>query len=165
MAPLIDPEMKVKFKENVGLLKRLMDAFSFARDEDVLVGIPQEASSRNSDGVSNVKLMYIHTNGSPVNGIPARPTIEPAIRDPANRIVLQKLLKGSLATAFTGNISGARSAKERAGMMAVNMIRARFGSASLAPNAPYTVMKKGSSAPLIDTGQLRNSITYVIRKK
>ena len=160
---LIEPEAKVDIKENMNLLKVISEAFSFARKEDVLVGIPAENNSTRADGVSNVQLMYIHTNGSPANRIPARPTIEPAIME--NREVLQRLLKGSLAAAFSGNIGGARSNKQRAGMMAVNFVKAKFGSASLAPNAPYTVMMKGSSAPLIDTGQLRNSITFVIRKK
>lgn len=154
----------VQVKHHAEVLKRLMDAFNFARKEDVLVGVPQENSGR-SDGITNAELMYIHTYGSPANGIPARPTIEPVVRDPANRATLQRIMRGSLTSAFKGNIPGARSGKARAGMMAVNLIKARFGSAALAPNSPITIERKGSSAPLIDTGALRNSITYVIRKK
>lgn len=165
MADLISGEMKMEFKENVAMMKRLSDAFNFARKEEVLVGIPQEGTVNYPEGVTNVQLMYIHTHGSPVRGIPPRPTIEPAITEPANRQILQGLLRGSLGSAFTGNLGGARAGMNRAGMMAVNMVRAWFGSSHLAPNAPYTVMMKGSSAPLIDTGQLRNSITFVIRKK
>lgn len=33
------------------------------------------------------------------------------------------------------------------------------------PNAPATVAKKGSSTPLVDTGQLRQSITFQVRDK
>lgn len=33
------------------------------------------------------------------------------------------------------------------------------------PNAPATIAKKGSSNPLIDTGRLRQSITYEVDKK
>ena len=32
------------------------------------------------------------------------------------------------------------------------------------PNAALTIMLKGSSNPLIDTGQLKNSITYVVNE-
>ena len=32
------------------------------------------------------------------------------------------------------------------------------------PNAPSTIAKKGSSRPLIDTGELRASITYKVEK-
>ena len=33
------------------------------------------------------------------------------------------------------------------------------------PNAPYTIKKKGSSNPLIDTGLMRNSVSYEITQK
>ena len=33
------------------------------------------------------------------------------------------------------------------------------------PNAPGTIRRKGSSKPLIDTGRMRQSVNYVIRKK
>jgi len=32
------------------------------------------------------------------------------------------------------------------------------------PNAPYTIKAKGSSNPLVDTGQLKNSITYEVNR-
>ncbi len=32
------------------------------------------------------------------------------------------------------------------------------------PNAPITILIKGSSNPLIDTGQTRNSITYAVNR-
>ena len=153
----------VKAKHNMRLLKTIVNAFNFASDEDVLVGIPAENTAGYGSGVTNIQLLYIHSQGSPVNGIPARPTVEPAIQ--ANRAMLATMLRGSLAMAFTGNIAGARAAKARAGQMAANLVKARFGSGSLAPLKPATIKAKGSSAPLIDTGQLRNSITYVIRKK
>lgn len=30
------------------------------------------------------------------------------------------------------------------------------------PNAPYTIEKKGSDNPLIDTGSMRSSVTYKV---
>lgn len=162
---MFNARARVQLKENYTAMKNLVEAFKFAKGTDVLVGIPQESTSVYPSGITNVELMYIHTHGSPVRGIPARPTIEPAITDPTNRAVLQKELGSSLKYAFLGNLNGALSAKKRAGMQAVNMVKARFGSGALAPLSPATIARKGSSAPLIDTGQLRNSITYVIRKK
>lgn len=32
------------------------------------------------------------------------------------------------------------------------------------PNAPYTIAKKGFNKPLIDTGHMQNSITYVVEE-
>jgi hypothetical protein len=38
-------------------------------------------------------------------------------------------------------------------------------SIGIAPNKPSTVERKGSSRPLIDTGALKRSTTYVVRSK
>lgn len=46
------------------------------------------------------------------------------------------------------------------GLQAVADIQKVFGSNKLKPNAPATVARKGSTAPLIDTGRLRQSIHF-----
>ena len=51
----------------------------------------------------------------------------------------------------------------RAGTIAANAAKRKFGSAELAPNAPSTIARKGSDKPLIDTGSLRRSIVAVVR--
>ena len=38
-------------------------------------------------------------------------------------------------------------------------MKLKFTDGTLTPNAPSTIKKKGSSRPLIDTGQLRQSIS------
>jgi len=40
-----------------------------------------------------------------------------------------------------------------------------FTGVAWEPNADYTVEKKGSSQPLIDTGLLRNTLTHVVRSR
>lgn len=51
-------------------------------------------------------------------------------------------------------------ALEQLGMKVVGMVQTRI-AAGIAPALhPDTIEKKGSSTPLIDTGQLRSSITY-----
>lgn len=47
------------------------------------------------------------------------------------------------------------------GMYVVGLIRQRMANGIPPPNSPYTIARKGSSKPLIDTSQLRNSITYM----
>lgn len=53
-------------------------------------------------------------------------------------------------------------ALEKFGLWAVGQVQARIASNIPPPNAPSTVAKKGSSTTLIDTGQLRSSITYKV---
>jgi hypothetical protein len=53
---------------------------------------------------------------------------------------------------------------EQFGALVVGEIQRRI-SAGIAPeNHPDTIERKGSSTPLIDTGQLRSSITYLVER-
>lgn len=58
-------------------------------------------------------------------------------------------------------------AYERLGVWLQGQIQEWLGNPgnSLEPNAPSTIIKKGSAMPLIDTGQLRSSITHKIRRE
>lgn len=48
------------------------------------------------------------------------------------------------------------------GLKFVNEIQQRMANGIPPPLAPATIARKGSATPLIDTGQLRSSITYVV---
>jgi len=67
--------------------------------------------------------------------------------------------------ASDGDEVGVMNALKRTGMDAASRVRMWFVNPKnlWAPNSPRTVKRKGSDRPLIDTGQLRKSITYVIR--
>jgi hypothetical protein len=54
----------------------------------------------------------------------------------------------------------AQQAMELLGQYAVGVIKQRIADGILPPNRPRTIARKRSSKPLIDTGQLRSSITY-----
>lgn len=131
---------------------------------DLLVGVPQEKTEREdtSRSITNAELMFIHTNGSPVKNIPKRPTIEPTIEE-NKEIIADKFKK--IVNRILSNKSDGRVELEKLGIWTVNKIKAKFGSDDLVPNSPQTIARKGDNNPLIDTGQLRNSITYVIRRK
>lgn len=153
----------------------LKDAIAFLKNNRVLVGIPQtNAASRG--GVSNVDLAFIHTNGSPINRIPPRPFLEPAIEQVKGQI--DGCMKASAQAAIEGDVGAARDELEKAGMYGENAAKDYLTGGHFAPNAPITVeggwfrnrfsgkpvhvKGKGSSTPLIDTGSLRGSITHVI---
>lgn len=53
-------------------------------------------------------------------------------------------------------------AMELLGMYVVGLIKQRIANGIAPPNSPWTIARKGSSKPLIDTGQLRNSITHKV---
>lgn len=108
--------------------------------------------------------LYVHAHGSPLMNIPPRPIIEPAIEAKGNREKIQEQLKLAAKAALDGKRGEMRTRLRLAGMLAQNMVRAWFTDPRnhWAPNAPSTIRRKGSDKPLIDTGQLRKSIIYVV---
>lgn len=162
-------------------LNTFVDAMSKIANNAVYVGVPQKESSRNAEEITNVELMYIHSKGSPRMNIPARPIIEPALN--ANKEGVDKRLLAAFNAYKKGEIEGDKEL-EKLGIYARDRCKAWFTDSrnGWAPNAPITiyggvmhnpingklfyVKGKGEkkNRPLIDTGALRNSITYVIDK-
>ncbi len=145
-------------------LKAIQEAIKELKKHDVLVGIPQEKSSREGSGkVTNAELLFIHTNGSPARGIPPRPVLQPAIENDKERV--GEMLGKAINAATSGKIEEIVPALERAGQYGENVCKAWFTNAAnnWKPNSEETIERKGSSRPLIDTGQMRKSITHVVK--
>jgi hypothetical protein len=108
--------------------------------------------------------MYLHSYGNAIFHIPPRPIIEPAIEASGNKKLILAELKKAATAALVDNKSGAITSLKRAGLTAQNLVRAWFTDPrnNWAPNAPSTIKRKKSDKPLIDTGELRKSITYVV---
>lgn len=144
--------------------KAVQEAVKELKKHEVLVGVPQEKSSRKGSGkVTNAELLFIHTNGSPVRGIPARPVLQPAIENDKERV--GEMLGKAIDAATSGNKEQVVPALERAGQYGANICRAWFTnpSNSWESNSEETKKRKKSSRPLIDTGEMRKSITYIVR--
>ena len=144
---------------------KLFKALNYVASQDVLIGLPQETSSRKKGEITNAELAYIHSHGAAMHNIPPRPFLEPAIEANINPIIeiQKKGLQGALA--FKPN--EIKSAMKALGLFGQSAVKDWFTDPrnNWAPNAPATIHRKGSDRPLIDTGQLRNAITYVIRPK
>ncbi len=112
--------------------------------------------------------MYIKSHGSPLWHIPPRPVIEPAINNNKKEIA-ERLITAygkAMENIYAGDsMQTAMQHLEAVGMYAQNIVRAWFTNPNngWASNSPLTIAKKGSSNPLIDTGEMRKSITYVVK--
>ncbi len=51
------------------------------------------------------------------------------------------------------------------GIFQKDLIQEKITEGGFAPNAESTIRKKGSSKPLVDTGRMRQSVNYEIKKK
>jgi len=119
----------------------------------------------NGHTYSKAYQMYIQTNGSPLWKSPPRPIIEPAIENSKDKIAEQLAIAGGMA--LDGNLQGAKAQLEKVGMLGQNVVRAWFVDPKNGwpENSPITIAAKGSDKPLIDTGELRKAITYVVGDK
>ena len=117
------------------------------------------------DTYSEAYQLYLQEHGSPLWHSPPRPVLEPAIEDCKEEISAQ--LGRAAGALFDRNLLGFTSGLHRAGQVAENGARGWFTNPknNWAPNSPATAEMKGSSNPLIDTGQMRKAITHVVRKK
>jgi hypothetical protein len=104
--------------------------------------------------------MYLQSHGSPLWHSPPRPVIEPAIEHSKDKIAKQ--LQKAATTALDG--LDPSNELEKAGMMGQNIVRAWFTDPDNGwpANAETTIDAKGSERPLIDTGEMRKAIIYVV---
>jgi hypothetical protein len=154
----------------------------------------EKGARSNSDPVTNAALGYIHEFGSPQHNIPARPWLIPGVRKGARdymphlRGAAAAVLDGKTTVAFRElNMAGILAAQSAQNMMATGnfvplspaTIRARRYSRTtksirVSEKQYLALIKQGVSPataqsavgirPLINTRQLFNSVTYVVRK-
>jgi hypothetical protein len=163
--------MKNAAQQLINKLPRLKVTFAKLASNEVLVGVPREDAARQSEEtgpINNATLAYLHENGAPASNTPARPFMAPGIAAVKPRII--KEFEKAAKSAILADDSAIDRGLNRAGLIAQSSIRSVINSGpppSLAEGTLAARRRRGrtGTTPLIDTGQLRNSINYVLRKK
>lgn len=171
----------------------IKEAIGTLKNAKVFVGIPEAETQRKGQAVTNAGLLFIHTNGSPLMHIPARPVIEPSIE--ANHEQLESGLHEVVNLILDDRKTEARTMLKKVGTLGSNGAKLWFTDPrnGWRQNSPETIRRKlakltgsklrkalkvlsrvdehmplvGTSdldsinRPLIDTGELRRSITHV----
>lgn len=150
------------------LSAKILQALKEVGKKDVLVGIPEGNSDRDDSDIGNAAIGYINENGSPAQNIPARPHLVPGVRKAQSETL--PLLKAAAQSILSGDSAEANRSLEQAGTLAANSVKSVITNAEFVPLAPDTIRNRLSRGrtgdkPLIDTGQYRRSITYVVRDK
>lgn len=160
----------------------------------VMVGVPAEKTDRRDEGINkltNAALAYIHTNGAPEVGIPARPFLEPGIRRVQGQTV--ELFKKAGQLALSGQAGAVDRILHAVGLINQASARSVITEGIPPPLAAGTVERRigrrkskkwradrralvaanvdaglapgaGLFTPLIDSAQLLKSVSYVLRK-
>ncbi len=148
-----------------GLTDRL-HVLSGLSDYEVVVGVLADgkgaAPAKGAEGMTVLDLATIHEFGAPASHIPQRSFVRAYVDE--NREQIRAWQRGLLTTIFAGRIT-AQQALNQLGAKVAAGIQTRIAAGIAPPNAQSTIDRKGSSTPLIDTGQLRSSVTWAVRRK
>lgn len=127
------------------------------RNDEILVGYPDGVSHPGSD-IQNSDLARALHNGTA--RIPSRPFLYQAI------VSVRQQLRAMLREQFKKQIKRGEYSPEGIGAFMVGAVQRFVRSGyykNTAPNAPSTIRRKGSDTPLIDTGFMIDSTTFVTR--
>ena len=155
----------------------LLQAIEQMTRQEVLVGIPGDTASRKTTGtrtpISNAAIGFINEYGSPALNIPARPFLQPGINN-AMPAIIARLRAGAVkALSLLPDPELGTRTLMGAGLLAQNSVRAVITAVIPPPLAASTIRARRTrkvaprtgTVPLLDTGALRQAVTYTIRKK
>lgn len=167
---------------NLTGLDGLIKSLKGLSEKNVYVGVPSSSNASAGDGMNMATLLKIHEFGARIQVtekmrgylaysglflkkttgfivIPERSVLRSTFSENASAYV--ELLKDNIPRAIaTGRT--AEDVLNLLGNKVSNDVKLKFGY-GLKPNHPFTVQRKGSSAPLVDSGELRNSITWEVK--
>jgi hypothetical protein len=107
------------------------------------------------------QLGVIHEYGAPAAGIPERPFLFSAISEGKEQI--NQLNASVLAEVQLGTISK-QDALGQLGNLGVRLVQEKIRHGEFTPLKPATIERKGSSKPLVDTGQLAQSVAFEVER-
>lgn len=128
---------------------------SITGPRQVKVGFP----AGKVDGPVVNRAIWNHYGTS--RGIPSRPFLLNAIRK--NRREYLEAMKTAGAKILRGEATLDQTMR-KLGIMAQGDIQQEITDLRDPPNAPATIRAKGSSNPLIDTGEMRSKVTWEVKR-
>lgn len=132
------------------------------KENEVFIGFQAGKTMHTDEDGKEVDMAQIAAfNELGTSNSPSRPFLRQTVDDNQDKIdqmcaqVADRIAKGG----------SAEQGLKQLGAFGVMLVQDKIRNGSYAPNAPSTVRRKGSDQPLIDTGQMRQSVHYIVRKK
>ncbi len=129
------------------------------KNSGVYVGVPASAGEYEESGEKIATIAAVHEFDSADGRIPERSFLRVPLR--RNQQDFAKVIAGSLPGVLDGTLSMVQL-MDQVGARAASASQEAISAGIPPANAPSTIEQKGSSKPLIDTGRLRQSITWVV---
>lgn len=141
--------------------------------KETLVGVPMENADREpEDGeqspLTNAEIGYLMETGVPERNIPERPFLVPGIESAKDKIV--SAMQAGAKKALSGDVEAPEHALNKAGLIGQSAVKSKITDGPFKELSEVTLAKRRAKGrtgekPLLDTGQLRQSITYAVRPK
>ena len=128
------------------------------KQNQVFVGF-QAGQVADDRGVDMAQIAMFNELGT--STAPARPFLRDSVDE--NEDVIRDQCGKELKKLTTG--ATAETVLKRVGALGVRLVQEKIVSGSFKPNDPSTLRKKGSDKPLIDTGRMRQSVKYVVKRR
>lgn len=170
--------MKPTLTVTKDITAEVMEAVKRFRNDSVLVGIPEEKTERKpeagqkkiEDGhINNATILAINHFGSEKLRIPPRPVLTIGLRNAQDQIA-EEMAKAAKEALSRGWVAVDKY-YNKAGIIASNSVKKAINAQTgLKAPAEATLSRRkamgfAGTKTLIVTGQLRNSITYVVKGK
>jgi hypothetical protein len=184
--------VEIRTKED---FERVIENARLILDVEILVGVPRETADRpkgldeqDDEAINNAVLAYIHDQGAPEAHIPQREFMRPGVESVREEAV--RKLGVAMRVALRGDAVKAEMAMLQVGLVVQSGILNFIDAGIPPPLADLTLMKriargrghKGSlremdrrrsglapstvyAKPLIDSGEMRKSIKFVLRSR
>ncbi len=146
------------FSKLDGLLNRI----KALGQKEICVGVIAKTAQRNDQKtrLNNAQIAAVHEYGAPNKGIPARPFLRTTL------IKNKQVYTDGLATQMRKTLRQKLSpeqAYQQVGFKAARDVQHEIRHGAHTPLKATTIKRKKSSQPLIDIGQLHQSITSIVR--
>ncbi len=127
-------------------------------DKEVRIGF-QHGEAAEDDGTDICDIAAWNELGT--EHIPSRPFLRKSVDENEGKI--NQFLQAEVRSLASGKT--AETLLNEIGNFQKSLVQEKIAEGSFAPNAESTIRRKGSSKPLIDTGRMRQSVNYVVKRK
>lgn len=153
----IEAELQKRYVTRVGILGDK----AHNRKQTVETKTGKRRPGKEPAAVTNAEIGLVHEKGSISRGIPRRSFLLMPLEQKFDKYI------GAISASIMQGITteNVKMVYLKMGVFAESLIQRAFatrGFGKWAPNKPATIARKGSDSPLIDTAQLRKSITSTV---
>ena len=130
-------------------------------DTDILVGVPKDTEPYTTDDDGTIPVATVaaaHEFGN--SQVPERSFLRSTFDEQQKKYIkmasklFKKVVDGRMTTERIAGLIGSEAQDD---------VREKIDAIQTPPNSDATILKKGSSNPLVDTGHLKQSIRHEVR--